>query len=92
MRRDLEPGGAAVGRLRLATIALVILDLSMPNLDGRATFEELIRIEPGVRVILSSGYNEPEVTGKFPGQGLAGFIKKPYKLAALREVLRRLDA
>ena len=69
-------------------IAFVILDLTMPGMDGEQCFRELQRIRPDLKVILSSGYTEQEVTPRFIGQGLAGFIHKPYKLSALKEVLR----
>jgi len=70
----------------------VILDLTMPKLDGEETFLELRRIHPGVKVILTSGYNEQEVSQRFVGRGLAGFIQKPYQLEDLRQALRRLLA
>jgi len=69
---------------------LVILDLTMPHMDGEECYRELRRIDPGVRVIMSSGYNEQEITQRFAGKGLCGFIQKPYKLSQLREVLKRL--
>jgi len=68
-------------------IALVILDLTMPHMNGEQCFRELKRCQPEVKVILSSGYNEQEVTEKFTGTGLAGFIQKPYTLSELRQVL-----
>jgi PAS domain S-box-containing protein len=68
---------------------LVILDLTMPHLDGEQTFRQLRTIDPGVRVVISSGYNEMEVSQKFTGKGLAGFIQKPYSLTALQTVLAR---
>ncbi|HJV65989.1 MAG TPA: PAS domain S-box protein [Geomonas sp.] len=71
-------------------IACVILDLTMPQLDGEHTFSELRRLDPQLRVIMSSGYNESEVVQKFTGTGLAGFIQKPYSFAALREVLYKV--
>jgi hypothetical protein len=37
---------------------------------------------------MSSGYNEYEVTQKFIGKGLAGFIQKPYKLSVLKEAVK----
>ncbi|MFC1601848.1 PAS domain S-box protein [Candidatus Sumerlaeota bacterium] len=64
-------------------IVAVLLDLTMPNMDGEETFRELRRLQQDVRVILSSGYNEQEVTDRFAGKGLAGFIQKPYKSEAL---------
>ncbi|GFE60731.1 response regulator [Geobacter sp. AOG2] len=64
-------------------IVCVILDLTMPHMDGEQTFRELRRIRSDVRVLMSSGYNEQEVTQKFLGKGLAGFIQKPYKVTEL---------
>ncbi|MCY3023350.1 MAG: PAS domain S-box protein [Planctomycetota bacterium] len=72
-----------VFRKHESEIACVILDLSMPQKDGETTFRELRQISPGVRVIMSSGYNEQEVTQRFVGRGLAGFVQKPYTVDAL---------
>ena len=49
----------------------------------------LKRIDPNVKVLLTSGYNEVEAVHRFAGKGLAGFIQKPYTAAALarKEVL-----
>jgi PAS domain S-box-containing protein len=71
-------------------IAFVILDLTMPHMDGEQCFRELRQLKPGVKVIMSSGYNEQEVTQKFVGKGLAGFIQKPYRLSTLQEVIRKI--
>ena len=64
-------------------VSCVLLDLTMPDLDGAETFRELRHICPDVRVILSSGYSEEAATERFAGQGLAGFIQKPYQLETL---------
>ena len=72
-------------------IALVILDLTMPHMDGEQCFRELRQINPDVKVIMSSGFNEQEITQKFVGKGLAGFIQKPYKLSVLKEAIRRIQ-
>jgi len=66
----------------------MILDLTMPKMDGVTAFGEVSRIRPDVRVILSSGYGQKEATRRFVGKGLAGFIQKPYTLANLRNTLR----
>lgn len=71
-------------------IDLVILDLTMPHMDGEQCFRALRQIRPDVLVCLSSGYSEQEIARKFIGQGLAGFIQKPYGLQALRETLQRV--
>jgi PAS domain S-box-containing protein len=72
-------------------IDLVILDLTMPSLDGEACFRELRQLMPAVRVILSSGYNEQDIVNRFAGKGLAGFVQKPYTaeelLSKVREAL-----
>jgi signal transduction histidine kinase len=69
-------------------IDLVILDLTMPHLDGEACFRELRLIKPDVKVIISSGFSEQDVSQKFAGRGLAGFIQKPYRLSRLKEAIR----
>jgi len=69
-------------------IALVILDLTMPHLDGEACYRELRQIRPDVRVILSSGYNEQDVVNRFAGKGLAGFVQKPYTSEELLAKIR----
>ncbi len=65
------------------SIDLVILDMSMPRMDGEETFNELKKIDADVRVMLSSGYNEQETMSDFDGDGLCGFIQKPYQMSEL---------
>ena len=69
----------ALFRQHAEQITLVLLDMTMPHLNGEETYRELRRIRRDVRVILSSGYNEQETTSKFVGKGLAGFLQKPYR-------------
>ncbi|GFE62746.1 PAS domain S-box protein [Geobacter sp. AOG2] len=73
-------------------IGLVILDLTMPHMDGEQCFRELKQIRPDIKLIMSSGYNEQEVTQKFVGKGLAGFIQKPYKLSTLKAAIMAIDS
>ncbi len=70
-----------------AEIAGVLLDLTMPSMDGEETFRALRGIDARTRVILSSGYGEHDVEQRFAGLGLAGFIQKPYELQSLGSVL-----
>jgi len=60
-------------------IKLVLLDMTMPRKDGVQVFKELKEINPDIKVILSSGYNEQDATNKFTSEELAGFIQKPYR-------------
>jgi CheY-like chemotaxis protein len=64
-------------------IDVVLLDMTMPHMDGEETFRELRRISGDVKVVLTSGYNEQDATERFAGKGLAGFIQKPYRPAEL---------
>lgn len=66
----------------------VLLDLSMPVMDGDETFREIHAINPAVPVVLMSGYNKTESAGRFAGRGLAGFLQKPFEAARLIETLR----
>ena len=73
-------------------IVCVLLDLTMPKMNGEETFRELRRISPDVRVILSSGYSEEAATASFSPLGLAGFIQKPYQLDTMVATLREAVA
>ena len=81
-------GQDALQRLRHGASAdAVLLDLTMPRLDGAQTLEALRQLAPTLPVVLMSGYSERELTERFAGQGLAGFLQKPFSRAAIRDVL-----
>ncbi|MBN1424812.1 GAF domain-containing protein [Candidatus Fermentibacteria bacterium] len=84
---DGQEAVAAV-REKGAEISCVILDLTMPRMDGVETFGELRSIREDLPVILSSGYAEHEATRHFTGSGLTGFIQKPYLVTTLGERIR----
>lgn len=56
----------------------VLLDLSMPRMDGVQTLQELRRIQPDIPVILASGYAEEDIEARFDGQNVNAFLQKPY--------------
>jgi len=62
----------------------------MPVLNGEQALRAMQQINPQVRVLLSSGYNEVEAVQRFAGKGLAGFIQKPYTAAALAEKVKEV--
>lgn len=70
-------------------VSLVVLDLTMPHMDGEQFYRELRQLDPAVQVVMSSGYGEQEITHRFSGKGLAGFVQKPYKLSEFRAVLMK---
>ena len=67
---------------------LVLLDLTMPHMDGAQAFTELRRIRPDVSVVLMSGFNAHEALIPFNGKGLAGFLQKPFTFSSLKTVLK----
>ncbi|MEO1368495.1 MAG: response regulator, partial [Acidobacteriota bacterium] len=69
-------------------ISGVIMDLTMPGLDGLATFERLREINPEIKVLLSSGYSGDTLIERYLEKGFAGFIAKPYRPSTLRAALR----
>ncbi len=71
-------------------IDVVLLDLTMPNMDGIAAMNEIYSISPNVKLILSSGFNKDELSDRFTGQAPSGFIRKPYGMTVLETELRRV--
>ena len=80
--------GLEIFRREHDQIVCVILDLTMPKMDGEEAFRLLRSACSDVRVILCSGYNEQDVTQRFVGKGLAGFVQKPFEYATLAAKLR----
>ena len=68
--------------------SLVLLDMTMPGMDGEETFRRINAIRDDVPVILCSGFSEQQVTDRFVGRSIAGFLKKPYRLQELRDCVK----
>jgi len=64
-------------------LVCILLDLTMPRMDGMEAFQELRRLGCQIPVIIVSGFAEKDVAEKMAEQGLAGFIQKPYSRATL---------
>jgi len=82
--------GVSVFSAHQDDISAVLLDMTMPKMNGEDCFRELRALQPDVTVILSSGYNEQDATNRFAGKGLAGFIQKPYRAEALRDMFLKV--
>ncbi|MBI3132685.1 MAG: PAS domain S-box protein [Acidobacteria bacterium] len=70
-------------------LAAVLMDLTMPHMDGREAFMCMQALDPEVPIVLSSGYSEQQAVSDFLGRGLAGFLPKPYLRSNFEEVLRK---
>ncbi len=78
-----------VFRNNIDNIQLVLLDLSMPEMDGAATFEQIKKLKPDAKIILCSGYSEEEMLSRFElSNHPAAFLKKPSKLKELKSLVR----
>ena len=89
--REAADGQEAVTlfELRHTEIRAVLMDLTMPHMDGRQAFLRMHEVDPEVPVVLTSGYSEQDVLGDFLGRGLAGFLAKPYQGGQFQAVLRQ---
>jgi DNA-binding NtrC family response regulator len=70
-------------------IGLVVLDLSLPGISGEETFNRLKVINPKVRAVVSSGFPNEEVTKKFDGTGVIGYLQKPYNYMTLVDTINK---
>jgi CheY-like chemotaxis protein len=84
-------GLEALDRFRESPVPIraVLMDLTMPHMDGVESFRELKRMDPGCRVVLTSGYNEQEAIQDFLGKGLAAFVQKPFIRGDLLRAMRQ---
>lgn len=66
----------------------VLLDLTMPDLNGIETYYEMRKLNPEIPVILSSGYNKQDEIAEIQDENLPLFLKKPYRLDSIRNTFR----
>ena len=85
-----ESGEQAVELFRAnrGRVDVVVLDMVMSGLSGGETFDRLREIDPGIRVLLSSGYSIDSQAREILGRGCDDFIQKPYDLQGLSRKLR----
>ncbi len=77
-------------RERRDDIALVVLDMVMPEMDGRDVFRQLREINPDVKVVLSSGFSVSGQAGTLMEEGIQEFVQKPFSIADLCNAVRRV--
>ena len=84
-------GTEALERFRAEpdSFRVVLLDLTMPGMDGLAVAREMYAIHPEVRIVLTTGYSAPPWPVNETPAGMVGFLEKPYRLEDLARVLRQ---
>ncbi len=81
-------GEEAVTRYRETAPALVILDINMPGMGGYQCLQELLRVDPGVNVLIASGYYGELLPRNLMEQGARSVILKPFTAENLLERVR----
>lgn len=71
-------------------IDLVLLDMVMPEMNGRDCFKKLRSLDPDLKIILTSGFTREEDLKDIREGGLNGFIRKPYRRAALSQIIHEV--
>jgi two-component system cell cycle sensor histidine kinase/response regulator CckA len=69
-------------------VSAVLLDLTMPEMDGDATFEALRALRPGLPVVFTSGHSEEDMARRLEGREAVAILPKPFRL---EELLDRFD-
>ena len=68
----------------------VILDLGMPGMGGEMCLKRLLEIDPGLKIIVGSGYGHHELAADPSRYGVQAFLPKPYTFQAIADQLRRV--
>jgi DNA-binding NtrC family response regulator len=79
--------GMKLYQLHQDSIQLILLDMIMPVMDGTECFNALRKINPKVRVIISSGFSRNADLANLKQRGLCGFIRKPYNMTELGKIV-----
>jgi two-component system, cell cycle sensor histidine kinase and response regulator CckA len=71
-------------------ISFVIMDLTMPNMDGRHALGEIRKIRSDLKVVLTSGYEIEEITGRYREHGFDAFLQKPCDLDTFKKIVHQM--
>jgi DNA-binding NtrC family response regulator len=86
---SVSSGEAAIAYIREQPVDVVVLDMLMkPGINGRQTYQEMLKINPRQRAIVASGFSESEDVTVTRQLGAASFIKKPYSMQQLTQAVK----
>ncbi|MGO8878301.1 MAG: PAS domain S-box protein [Desulfomonilaceae bacterium] len=71
-------------------ISLILLDLIMPEMDGRQCLAEILRVDRNAKVIIASGYSQNGPANGVTVTGAKGFVQKPYNMRQLLTTIREV--
>jgi len=71
-----------------ASIGLVLLDLTMPVMGGEEAIDQILTERPGLKVIVSTGYDHREAIARFSNKQVAGYLQKPYTSRQLADKVK----
>ncbi len=84
-----DSGEAAIKFVKEKPVDLILLDMFMePGINGRQTYEEIVKLYPGQKALIVSGFSESNDIKATMQLGASGFIKKPYSMAKLAQAAR----
>jgi len=71
---------------------VIVLDVTLPGISGCELLDELYRIRPNLKAILSTAFSQETVMPGFGGRDICGFIRKPYRTVDLVNLLQQATA
>jgi len=84
-------GEAAVAYLKDRKVDLVVLDMIMePGIDGLETYRQILRMHPGQRALITSGFSESDRVHEARRLGAGTYVKKPYRLHTLARAVKQV--
>ena len=79
-------GQEAIDKVRQhPEIGVVLLDFTMPVMSGEEAIDGILQTRPGLRVIVSTGYDHREAAARFSEKAVAAYLQKPYTSRQLAE-------
>ena len=82
-------GEAAVKYLKTSSVDLLLLDMIMdPGIDGLETYKRILKIHPGQKALIASGFSETERVREAMSLGVGGYIRKPFALEQIGSAVR----
>ena len=82
-------GEAAVKYLKTSSVDLLLLDMIMdPGIDGLETYKRILKLHPGQKALIASGFSETERVREALSLGVGGYIRKPFALERIGTAVR----